>query len=60
MPRAISYKGEIITELSDGEDWVVVGDKIIIAKSIDPALSQEITVPEGDIEGLVEVWRGGA
>ncbi|PTE07675.1 hypothetical protein [Mesorhizobium helmanticense] len=60
MPRAISYKGEIITELSDGEDWVVVGDKIIIADPIDPMRSQEITVPDGDIEGLIEVWEGGA
>lgn len=56
MAFAIQHKGEIITELEEGEEWLVVGAMIIVAKPKDPAHSREIPVPDGDIEGLVEVW----
>ncbi|MER8526678.1 MULTISPECIES: hypothetical protein [unclassified Mesorhizobium] len=60
MAFAIQHKGEIITELEEGEEWLVVGAMIMVAKPKDPAHSREIPVPDGDIEGLVEVWVGGA
>ncbi|CCV14975.1 hypothetical protein MESS4_720089 [Mesorhizobium sp. STM 4661] len=54
------HKGDVVTELQDGEEWQVVGDKILITKPSDPKHSREIPVPDGDVEGLVEVWLGGA
>lgn len=34
--------------------------RILITCSTDPTYSVEIDVPDGDVEGLVEVWLGGA
>ncbi|MER9017339.1 hypothetical protein [Mesorhizobium sp. M0898] len=59
MAFAIQHKGEIITDLEEGEEWVVVGAMIVIARPKDSTHSREIPVPDGDIEGLVEVWVGG-
>lgn len=60
MAFAIQHKGEIVTEIEEGEEWLVVGAMIMVAKPNHPAHSREIPVPDGDIEGLVEVWVGGA
>lgn len=60
MPLAIQFKGKVLTELEEGEEWVVVGKKILITKPDDPTHSREIIVPKNDVEGLVEVWLGGA
>ncbi|ESW89031.1 hypothetical protein NKI48_08970 [Mesorhizobium sp. M0644] len=60
MPFPIQHKGELVTELEEGEEWLVVGAMIMVAKPKDPAHSRKIPVPEGDIEGLVEVWVGVA
>ncbi len=60
MPQAIQHKGETVTELQEGEKWVVVCTKIVITKPSDPTYSREIPVPGSDVEGLVEVWLGGA
>ncbi|SJM30428.1 hypothetical protein [Mesorhizobium delmotii] len=60
MPFAIQRKGKVITTLEEGEEWVVVGRKILITKPSNPTHSREITVPRNDAGGLVEVWLGGA
>ncbi|RWB94623.1 MAG: hypothetical protein EOQ56_30795 [Mesorhizobium sp.] len=60
MPFAIQRKGKVITTLEEGEEWVVVGKKILITKPNDGTHSREITVPKDDAEGIVEVWLGGA
>lgn len=60
MPFAIQHKGETVTELEDGEEWVVVGTNILITNPSDPTHSRTIPVPENDVEGLVEIWLGGA
>lgn len=60
MPFAIQHKGELVTELEEGEEWQVVGSTILITKPGDPAHSREVPVPDDDVEGLVEVWLGGA
>lgn len=58
--RAIFYKGEKLIELRDDHSWNVVDDKIIVTNSADPEYGFEILVPDGDVEGLVEVYLGGA
>ncbi|MER9232108.1 hypothetical protein NKI56_08395 [Mesorhizobium sp. M0622] len=60
MAFAIQHKGEIVTELEEGEEWLVVGAMIMVAKPSDPTHGREIPAPDGDVEGLVAVWLGGA
>lgn len=58
--RAIMYRGETLVELRDDHSWNVVDDRIIVTNSNDPEYGFEILVPDGDVEGLVEVYLGGA
>ncbi|MER9880660.1 MULTISPECIES: hypothetical protein [unclassified Mesorhizobium] len=41
MPFAIQYKDEIVTELEEGEEWLVVGAMIMVAKPKDRAHSRK-------------------
>ncbi|RUU27525.1 MAG: hypothetical protein EOS85_21165 [Mesorhizobium sp.] len=60
MPLAIRRKGKVIATLEEGEEWVIVGKKILFTKPSDPTHCREITMPKDDAEGLVEMWLGGS
>ncbi|MER8484996.1 hypothetical protein [Mesorhizobium sp. M1322] len=60
MAFAIQHKGAIVTELEEDEEWVVVGKNILITNPSYPTHSRTIFVSEDDVEGLVEIWLGGA
>lgn len=55
---AILYRGEKLIELREDHFWNVIENRILVTNSNDPEYSVEIDVPEGDVEGLVEVWIG--
>ncbi|TIL64811.1 hypothetical protein [Mesorhizobium sp.] len=43
MAQAIQHKGETVAKLREGEEWVVVGTKIVIFKPSNPTYSREIS-----------------